>query len=187
MPASRLVTKAVSDVLDLAPRDGVVSLTRLVAAVSEQRGQPIHQLIDPELTIEVPGFIPDDYVPDTGECRSNLSGANALFETYFPVGALDATRGLAKAPDAIIDTRSAPPNVPLRYVYSLPTRGVAGPYRVEARLLFRAFPPFLVRAFIDYERRQAARGKRPSGPMVDDGMFARLDIVEIERVEATIP
>ncbi|MBZ0231274.1 MAG: transcription-repair coupling factor, partial [Deltaproteobacteria bacterium] len=39
----------------------------LEAAVAELRGQPIHQLVDPELTIEVPGFIPDDYVPDTGQ------------------------------------------------------------------------------------------------------------------------
>ncbi len=132
-------------------------------------------------------FDDGDYDLDTGECRSNLVGSAALFETYFPVGALDASRGIVKAPDAIIDTRSAPPNVRLRYVYALPTRGVAGPYRVEARLLFRAFPPFLVRAFAEYERVQASRGKRPSGPMVDASMFARLDIVEIERLEATIP
>ena len=46
MPASRLVTKAVSDVLDLARRDGEVSLTRLVAAVSEQRSRPIEITTD---------------------------------------------------------------------------------------------------------------------------------------------
>ncbi|MBF5067464.1 hypothetical protein G6O45_30140, partial [Salmonella enterica subsp. enterica serovar Istanbul] len=49
------------------------------------------------------------YDLDTGQCRSNLSGSNAFFETYFPVGALDADRGVAKAPDAILDTRSVPP------------------------------------------------------------------------------
>src|SRR5262249_54699230 len=32
-------------------------------------------------------FADGDYDLDTGECRSNLSGLNALFETYFPVGA----------------------------------------------------------------------------------------------------
>ena len=37
MPASRSVTRAVSAVLDLAPRRGEVSLTRLVDAVSEDR------------------------------------------------------------------------------------------------------------------------------------------------------
>ena len=31
------------------------------------RGKPIHSAIDPELTIEMPGFIPDDYVPDPGQ------------------------------------------------------------------------------------------------------------------------
>jgi hypothetical protein len=41
MPASRRVTRAVSDVLDLAPRKGEVSLPRLVEAVSGSRGRPI--------------------------------------------------------------------------------------------------------------------------------------------------
>lgn len=41
MPASRSVTRAVSDVLALAPRHGEVSLPRLVEAVSESRGRPI--------------------------------------------------------------------------------------------------------------------------------------------------
>ena len=41
MPASRRVTRAVSEVLDLAPRRGEVSLPRLVDAVSEDRERPI--------------------------------------------------------------------------------------------------------------------------------------------------
>lgn len=41
MAASRSVTRAVSAVLDLAPRQGEVSLTRLVDAVSKDRGRPI--------------------------------------------------------------------------------------------------------------------------------------------------
>jgi transcription-repair coupling factor (superfamily II helicase) len=39
----------------------------LEAAVSELKGEPIHSAVDPELTIEEPGFIPDDYVPDPGQ------------------------------------------------------------------------------------------------------------------------
>ena len=39
----------------------------LESAVAELRGEPIHSEIDPELTIETPGFIPDDYVPDPGQ------------------------------------------------------------------------------------------------------------------------
>ncbi|HSD87743.1 MAG TPA: DEAD/DEAH box helicase, partial [Kofleriaceae bacterium] len=39
----------------------------LESAVSELRGEPIHSEVDPELLIEVPGFIPDDYVPDPGQ------------------------------------------------------------------------------------------------------------------------
>jgi eukaryotic-like serine/threonine-protein kinase len=131
-------------------------------------------------------FADGDYDLDTGECRSNLTGMNALFETYFPVGALDADRGLAKGPDAIIDTRSLPPRVPIRYVYDLATAGRRGPFKVEARLLFRAFPPFLVKGFAAYEREQARRGLRPSGALVSDDMLGRLEVVEIARAEAEV-
>jgi hypothetical protein len=41
MPASRRVTRAVSSVIDLAPRHGEVSIPRLVEAVGEDRGKPI--------------------------------------------------------------------------------------------------------------------------------------------------
>lgn len=126
------------------------------------------------------------YDLDTGECTSNLVGAEALFETYFPVGGLDASRGVTKGPDAIIDSRSAPPGVPLRYTYELPARG-PGPFVVEARLLFRAFPPFLVRAFADYEAQQAARGLRPSGPLVTHDMLDRLEVIELHRLRIEIP
>ncbi|MDF2693405.1 MAG: Serine/threonine-protein kinase PknA, partial [Labilithrix sp.] len=103
------------------------------------------------------------YDIDTGECRSNLSGTNAFFETYFPVGALDADRGIAKAPDAILDQRSAAPGVVLRYTYEIDAPGRTGPFTAQARLRFRPFPPFLLRAFADYEARKASQGLRPSG------------------------
>jgi hypothetical protein len=129
-------------------------------------------------------FADGDYDLDTGACRSNLTGMNALFETYFPVGALDASRGGAKGPDAIVDTRSLPPGVPVRYVYDLPTAGRRAPFTVTARLLFRAFPPFLVKAFAAYEREQARRGLRPSGALVSEEMLGRLEVVEVARAEA---
>ncbi|MDB4941325.1 MAG: Serine/threonine-protein kinase PknA [Labilithrix sp.] len=123
------------------------------------------------------------YDLDTGECRSNLTGPNAFFETYFPVGGLDADRGIAKAPDAILDTRSAPPGVPITYVYAIDTRGRPGPFTVRARLRFRPFPPFLLRAFIDYEARKAAQGLRPSGPQITASMLRRNHPVDL--AEAT--
>lgn len=130
-------------------------------------------------------FADGDYDLDEGTCRSNLSGQNALFETYFPVGALDASRGALKAPDAIIDTRSIPPSTPLTYTYDLDVGNNQGPFSVRARLMFRAFPPFLIRAFADYERQMDRLGRRPSGPLVDEKMFERLDRVEIARVDRT--
>ncbi len=129
-------------------------------------------------------FADGDYDIDTGECRSNLTGRDALLETYFPVGALDATRGVAKGPDAIIDTRSLAPRVPVTYSFELSTRGHPAPFHVKAQLLFRAFPPYLVRAFAAYERVQAARGLRPSGPLITEDALRRVEIVEIARAQA---
>ena len=131
-------------------------------------------------------FADGDYDIDTGECRSNLGGANALFETYFPVGALDAERGVLKAPDAILDTRSAPPGVTLRYTYELDAAGRPPPFRVEARLRFRPVPPFLLRAFADYEARMAAAGLRPSGPQLTRAMLRRNHVVDLAGARATI-
>jgi transcription-repair coupling factor (superfamily II helicase) len=39
----------------------------LEEAVAELRGQPIKPEQDPEVSVDVPAFLPDDYVPDTGQ------------------------------------------------------------------------------------------------------------------------
>ncbi len=127
------------------------------------------------------------YDIDTGECRSNLDASHSFFETYFPIGGLDATRGVTKAPDAILDTRSAPPGVPLEYTYTLDTRGFTAPFTVRARLRFRAFPPYLVRAFAAYEAQRNREGARPSGAQVNERMLRRIDIVELASANASIP
>ncbi|MGE0547278.1 MAG: transcription-repair coupling factor [Kofleriaceae bacterium] len=49
-------------------------------AVAELDGKPIHSEIDPELSIESPGFIPDDYVPDPGQ-RLDLYKRLSAIET----------------------------------------------------------------------------------------------------------
>ncbi len=125
-------------------------------------------------------FADGSYDIDTGECRSNLSGENALFETYFPVGALDASRGVFKAADAIIDRRSLAPNQPVTYTYDLSLSG--RPHSVEARLLFRAFPPFLIRAFIEYEAK-----KRPGRSLIGQAAMDRLEIVELAKTRVVLP
>jgi hypothetical protein len=132
-------------------------------------------------------FTDGAYDPETGECRSNLQGGNELFETYFPVGALDAERGLAKAPDAIIDTRSAAPGVPLIYTYDLDVAGRTGPFSIEARLRFRSFPPYLVRAFAAYEASKGAQGLRPSGPQVVPSMLRRIEVTDLAVAKAKAP
>jgi transcription-repair coupling factor (superfamily II helicase) len=39
----------------------------LEEAVAELRGQPIKREQDPELSVDVPAFLPDDFIPDTGQ------------------------------------------------------------------------------------------------------------------------
>jgi transcription-repair coupling factor (superfamily II helicase) len=39
----------------------------LEEAVAELRGQPIRTEHDPEITVDVPAFLPDDYIPDPGQ------------------------------------------------------------------------------------------------------------------------
>ncbi len=39
----------------------------LEEAVAELQGQPIQREQDPEVSVDVPAFLPDDYVPDTGQ------------------------------------------------------------------------------------------------------------------------
>jgi transcription-repair coupling factor (superfamily II helicase) len=39
----------------------------LEEAVASLKGEAIHQETDPELTCDLPGFIPDDYLPDVGQ------------------------------------------------------------------------------------------------------------------------
>ncbi len=39
----------------------------LEEAVAELRGEPIKRELDPEITVDVPAFLPDDYLPDTGQ------------------------------------------------------------------------------------------------------------------------
>ncbi len=131
-------------------------------------------------------FVDGLYDIDTGACSSNLTGQSALFETYFPVGALDADRGVAKAPDAIIDTRSAPPDVPLTYTYAIEVGRHPAPFTARGRLRFRAFPPYLVRAFADYEALAAGEGSRPSGAQVTTDMLSRVEIVDLSKAEVVV-
>jgi transcription-repair coupling factor (superfamily II helicase) len=39
----------------------------LTEAVAELKGEPLRAEKDPELNVDLPGYIPDDYVPDTGQ------------------------------------------------------------------------------------------------------------------------
>ncbi len=103
------------------------------------------------------------------------------------MGALDASRGVVKGPDAIVDTRSVPPRVPIRYVYDLATAGGAGRSRWRRGSSSARSRRSSCKGFAAYEREQARRGLRPSGPLVSEDMLGRLEVVEIGKAEAQIP
>ena len=86
----------------------------------------------------------------------------------------------------VVDQRSAPPGIPIRYTYEIDARGRSGPFSVQARLRFRPFPPFLLRAFADYEARKAAQGLRPSGAQVTSAMFRRNHPLDLAEASAKI-
>jgi transcription-repair coupling factor (superfamily II helicase) len=65
----------------------------LDAAVAELGGKPIHSEVDPELQIETPGFIPDDYVPDPGQ----------RLELYKRLSAVETDDDLAGVMGEIVD------------------------------------------------------------------------------------
>jgi transcription-repair coupling factor (superfamily II helicase) len=47
---------------------GFETYTQLLEeAVQSLRGEPVHSEADPEITCDLPGFIPDDYLPDVGQ------------------------------------------------------------------------------------------------------------------------
>ena len=165
-------------------QNGFLRCVRCIGAIDAQgRCQPLPG----QERARADRYADGDYDLDTGACRSNLRGEHAFLEIFFPVGALDATRGFVRGPDAIVDTRSLAPGVPQRYVHELAIPDAAGPLRVEVTLRFRAFPPFLIRAFIDYEREQERLGRRPSGPLVDARALERLDIVDVAEATLELP
>ncbi|MDQ3338029.1 MAG: transcription-repair coupling factor [Myxococcota bacterium] len=65
----------------------------LERAVAEMGGKPIHSEVDPELSIETPGFIPDDYVPDPGQ----------RLELYKRLSSIETDDELREAMDEISD------------------------------------------------------------------------------------
>jgi transcription-repair coupling factor (superfamily II helicase) len=60
----------------------------LEEAVAELRGQPIRPEHDPEITVDVPAYLPDDYIPDAGQRLE-------LYRRLSLAGDEDAVRALA--------------------------------------------------------------------------------------------
>ena len=104
----------------------------------------------------------------------------------FVAAALAAASTLASAAD-IVDTAASAGQFNT-LVQAVKAAGLVdtlkgeGPFTVEVTLHFRAYPPYLLRAFIDYEREM-----RPSAPLVDERVLERLDIVDLATATEVIP
>ncbi len=126
------------------------------------------------------------YDPDTGSCVDPATGARGhLIETYFPFSGLRPGLGVAKAHDGLIADRVLRPFRPVTYLHEISAGGMQSPFTVRARLRFRAFPPFLIRAFAGYEEAQLRRGRRARA-LVTPEMLDRLDVVDVRSATALV-
>jgi hypothetical protein len=75
----------------------------------------------------------------------------------------------------------------MSFTYVLDAGRHPAPFSARARLLFRPFPPYLVRAFAAYEAAQARAGLRSTGAQVRERMLKRDEPVEIARAEGSLP
>jgi transcription-repair coupling factor (superfamily II helicase) len=62
-------------------------------AVAHMRGEPIHDLVDTELSAELPGFLPEAYVPDPGQ----------RLDLYKRLSSADSSDELRDVVDEIVD------------------------------------------------------------------------------------
>lgn len=100
-----------------------------------------------------------------------------FLEVFSPIEGLTADSGAFKAADAIINERSLPPGIPYTFRNTVRlSRVPQGDVCLEARLNFRAFPPYELRMFSGRELLRQASGQRLA-PAMSMGMVDRLDIV----------
>lgn len=127
---------------------------------------------------------------EQGECVSNLvdefgnplisqetQRPGKFLEVFSPIEGLTADTGAFKAADAIINERSLLPGLPYHFSDSIPLASQpVGDLCIEARLNFRAFPPYELRMFAGRELLRQAVGER-TAPTMSLGMVDRLDVV----------
>lgn len=127
---------------------------------------------------------------EDGQCFSNLvdDAGKDLFsqetlrpgkflEVFSPIEGLTADSGAFKAADAILNERSLLPGVPYTFSNRIQlSRAPQGELCIEARLNFRAFPPYELRMFAGRELLRYASRQR-SAPTMSMGMVDRLDVV----------
>jgi transcription-repair coupling factor (superfamily II helicase) len=95
----------------------------LEQSVGELRGEPIHDPIDPELTVDTPGFIPDDYVPDPSQ----------RLDLYKRLSSAHGDDELAAIVDELADRFGPVPGEVLRLVELMAVKDVAR--RLSAQVL----------------------------------------------------
>ena len=100
----------------------------LEQVVGRLRGEPVHDPIDPELTVDVPGFIPDDYVPDPSQ----------RLDLYKRLSSAQGDDELAAIVDEIVDRFGPVPGEVLVLVELMAVKDVARRLAAQTLELGRA-------------------------------------------------
>lgn len=79
--AARVISRTQREQLGTIAAVGFEMYTRMLEeAVAELRGQPLDYLLDPDLTCDLLAYIPEEFLPDTGQRLDSHSGKLGLAE-----------------------------------------------------------------------------------------------------------
>jgi transcription-repair coupling factor (superfamily II helicase) len=149
---------------------GFTEYTRILAeAVAELQGRPILREADPELVIDVPAFVPEAYVPDTGQ----------RLEIYRRLADAATVDDVASVMEEMSDRFGDPPLEAVHFAYLMKCRSYAR--RLGAAALELAGRRFQVRLLADSPlTARVAAGLR-------DATGGRLRLVSGDRIATTVP
>jgi transcription-repair coupling factor (superfamily II helicase) len=134
----------------------------LESSVGAMRGEPVHDPIDPELTVDMPGFIPDDYVPDPSQ----------RLDLYKRLSSARSDDELAAIVDELADRFGPVPGEVLRLVELMSVKEVAR--RLGAQVLELTRARVAIGLLPDAPAPAAAIAKLPGWRLLPDGRVAHI-------------
>jgi transcription-repair coupling factor (superfamily II helicase) len=132
----------------------------LESSVGALRGEPVHDPIDPELTVDTPGFIPDDYVPDPSQ----------RLDLYKRLSSAQGDDELGAIVDELADRFGPVPGEVLRLVELMAVKDVAR--RLGAQVLEITRTRVALGLLPEAPIAPAALAKQPGWRLLPDGRVA---------------